>query len=141
MGQGYFSTLVKQRKDRGYNKAKPSNMSVSEFMKLKDIIMQELDSGLINEPIKKSLKPETVKKWDSLEDMKKALIEYNIKKRLEIKEDDKMVMNNTCEIVNRSRCCDKCNTMKDENNFMIKGVICNKCLIQEIKENNEEKIK
>ena len=52
-----------------------------------------------------------------------------------------MVMNNTCQIVNRSRCCDKCNTMKDENNFMIKGVICNKCLIQEIKENNEEKIK
>ena len=54
---------------------------------------------------------------------------------------DKMVMNNTCEIVNRSRSCDKCNTIKDENNFMIKGVICNKCLIQEIKENNEEKIK
>jgi len=52
-----------------------------------------------------------------------------------------MVMNNTCQIVNRSRCCDKCNTIKDENNYKNDCIICEKCLIQMIKENNEEKIK
>ena len=121
MGQGYFSALIKQRKNRGCNRAKPCKYSIHYLMGLKDNIMNDLDNSICLDMPKN--KKES-KKDDEI---------------IIIKEDDKMVMNNTCRIVNRSRCCEICNTIKDENNFMIKSVICNKCLIQKTKENNEAK--
>ena len=111
MGQGYFSALEKTRK-RKNSKTIPSKYSINHLMRLKDNIMNNLDNLIF-------------------------LDDVPIKSKQ--KEDDKMVMNNTCQIVNRSRCCDKCNTMKDENNYKNDCIICEKCLIQMIKENNEEK--